>query len=246
MTLPKILFKGNYAAADITIATLAESTRKIDPKLEQQIELKWQELLTEAKASGRKLWDSELYRFENFRTDPKLELTFSTVTFSVAKAGSAFIDEFKRIGEEYYSKSTFVIGLAKTSDDYYILGEVSSNYMNTGAIDIIGGVLSKSEGLMTNSNDLFAALCKEFREEIGIKQENLANLRLLGAILTMKFKVCLVFHLEIALTKNEVQNIYDQTKDDELSRIIFIPENELKNELAKLPDFRSTVVELLD
>ncbi len=246
MQLPKILFKGNYTAADIMVSTLAKSTRKIDAKLEQQMQVRWQELLTEAKSSGRKLWDSELYRFEDFRTGPKLELTFSTVPFSVAKAGSAYIDEFNRLGEEYYSKSTFAIGLAKTSDDCYILGEVSSNYMNTGAIDIIGGVLSKSEGLMTNSNDLFAALYKEFEEEIGIKKESLAHPRLLGAILTMKFKVCLVFHLEISLTKNEVQDIYDENKDDELSRIIFIHENKLKEELTKLPDFRSTVVDLLD
>lgn len=63
MITPRVLLKGKFKAEAINISHV-QSRRRIHPQYELLAKQAWEIALTEAKALGKKAWDSEQYRLE--------------------------------------------------------------------------------------------------------------------------------------------------------------------------------------
>jgi predicted NUDIX family phosphoesterase len=122
---------------------------------------------------------------------------------------------------------------------------MSGSTMNVHKRDFIGGVLSKDEGEVKSSEDLFNAIQREIKEEINIDMANIQDIRLIGGILTDNFYVALVFSTILNLSSSELLSLFEKREDDELSRLIILPFSEFSKEADIIGGYRKLAVSLL-
>jgi endo-beta-N-acetylglucosaminidase D len=73
-----VIFAGTLTAEQVSIQE-QQTTRLIDVDLQRRAEQHWQNMLTEASVQGKKIWDSQVYRFESGTIkDNQLHLQLST------------------------------------------------------------------------------------------------------------------------------------------------------------------------
>ena len=105
--MQEILFSNNTCIQNVSIKEIV-SSRVIDDNLEEDCKKKWLETQQKAQESNSKIWDSEIYRFENIVSDKdELTLIVSTIPFSVRLALNSFAKEIMEFGEKYRPMGMF-------------------------------------------------------------------------------------------------------------------------------------------
>ncbi len=216
------------------------STRKIDKDLEVFCKNMWNEMLVEAKNENKKLWDSEIYRFESIsESGDIIDLEISTIPFSAVVSMNKYIKEADDFDISFAPLGMFTSCFVKTSDDKYLFIEKSNKFYTKKKISFIGGTLSKTEKVIKNGIDLFGEVIKEIKEELGLSEEDIETVIFNNAYETKNFSVCLLFDVMLNCSLEQIKNKFNLQNDGEAVRIIDVDSN-------KLSEFSETYLDDLD
>ena len=232
----KIVFTSDLRSDKVNIKEIA-SRRRVGNELEKISKNKWKQLVIKAKSDGKKLWESEVYRFETVKfSGGNLNFTVSTIPFSVRLGMNSFTDRVKKLGLDFASLGLFSSCFVLTKDKKYLFIEKSDKYYTNRKYSFIGGVISKSERVLKNGQDLFGVVAKEIVEESTISPSKIRNLRLRDGYITENYNFCLLFEAELKVTFKELKESFSKKKIDEALNIIGIGRKELPDFIKKLPD----------
>lgn len=241
-----VLFSGTRSPADVFIKEV-DSTRMIDATLEEKCKRAWDTMLIEAAQAKRKLWDSDIYRFESAdKNGKKLNLSLSTIPFSIRLGMNMHTNEIKRLGTAYASQGIFTSCFVQTTDNVYIFLEKSEHYFTPKKISFIGGVVSKSERTLINGRDLFEEVGKEIKEEIGVYIRNIDHIHLKTGYRTENFNVCFLFEVLVPFTFSEVQEIFSKDHGDEAKNIIGFSRDTLASRISLFEPKDAVKFKILD
>ena len=230
--MQEILFSNNTCIQNVSIKEIV-SSRVIDDNLEEDCKKKWLETQQKAQESNSKIWDSEIYRFENIVSDKdELTLIVSTIPFSVRLALNSFAKEIMEFGEKYRPMGMFFSCFLKTIDGFYIFAEKSKTLYRERVLCFIGGVLSKTEIDLTQKS-LSEAVISEIEEEVGVIF-NAREIYLRSIYINETFNCCLLFLIETEKTKEEIEKNF-KSKDGELANLKFVDVIHLKEFIGSLP-----------
>jgi hypothetical protein len=243
MIEPKVLVKGNFEFSQIDVNNSAASNRKINPKLEKEIDNKWQSLNTNP--HGKRVWNAITYRLNNsYVKNNILYIELAEIEYKV-RCIMKDLPAVEKLGEDYYHKGASIGTLLKTSDNKYIFGELAGNTMNSNKIDFIGGVLSKDELPIQNSLDLKKALFKEIKEEINVDDYCIKSTSIIGMVLSHNYHVVIISLSELNIDSKEVLRLFSKQNDNEMKSIIFVEESEISKFLKDAGNYKPAVEKLL-
>lgn len=199
------------------------STRKIDDKLENAAKITWEQDCNQAVASGKQMWDSNLYRLEDIsNTNNQTQIIFSEIKYSIRKTLSKFTTEIENLGLDYASKGCFSSLFIKTRDNKYVFIEKSDKYITNKKYSFVGGVMCKDECEINTVDALFFSAEKEITEEIGVDLKHILNNELVSVYLTDTFNYCFLYITTIELTFEEVLDAFKKSNDGEAKAVIGI------------------------
>jgi len=237
----RILFQGNYFSSDVVCKYNPESSRKIDPLIEEKTKQNWKIKLQEAKASGKKIWDQLVYRLDKFQLDKnKCELSFSTIPFSIRTSIKDFTEDLFKKGEDYLPMALYSSIFIETADGNFVFGEKSDVYVSNLKYSYIGGVFNKQE-TQDEAPDPFLSASSEVVEELGVDSSDIEELKLLGALRSESGNVAIVFYCKLRLNQNEVVEKFKFRNELEMKDLFFAKKEEVKdvciNKIGKEPEF---------
>ena len=217
MELPKILVSGKFNPKDLEVS-LNDSTRKIDPNVESKIEEAWLNMKKKADESGKICYNGISYRLNSlYQNGDKLVLDFGTLEYKI-RDGLIAIPEYFELPEEYYRKGCFTCASVKTSDDKYLMVELSGKSMNYSNIDLIGGVMETNVG-MKNGDDIFESLYNELEEEAGINKGDIKESYLQTIYLAQGTNVALYFEITLNILSLEILERFKNNKDADIKSL---------------------------
>ena len=199
---PEILFEGYFTPNDFVVS-ISPSNRAIDPKVEEQLDAIWQQKEQEAKEKKLHFYNGVSYRLNSFSQEGnKIHLDFGEIFFKV-RFGLPQIPEYFDLPEEYYRKGCFTGATVRTSDDKYLMVELSGKSMNQNKIDMIGGMVETDIPLKTGQ-DIWAQFYDELEEEALVIPADVASCILRAVYLTTNTNVGFYFQCDLAISSQEV------------------------------------------
>jgi hypothetical protein len=230
-----IIFKRDYESNQVTINEV-KSTRLIDQQLENDCAVEWQRNLKEAAETNKDVWDSEIYRFEGVQEDEGLNLTLSTVPFSVRRPMNKFTERIVELGLDYSAKGMYSSCFVITCDGNYVFTEDGGKYLNRRKYMFIGGVLSKSEKELQTGEDLFGEAQKECFEEAGCWPEDIESTILNAGFITDSCNICLIFTMTLNLTFPQLVERFNQKNDGEAKALVCVEAHEISDFARRLDE----------
>lgn len=226
-----ILFKNAEWHEEHVFLTEVASSRAVDEKLEAMSKNTWQTMLHEAAATGRQLWDSEIYRLEDVDIcTHTLSLNISTVPFSVRVGMNDHTERVRQLGLAYAPKGLYTSCLVSTTDHHYVFIEKSNIYFTKKKYAWVGGVLSKTERHISSGKELFDTVRTEVMEELGVESEQITSTTLSAGYVSENWNACLLFTVELKLTTHELQAMFMKQSDDEAVELVMIAKSNLHKE----------------
>jgi len=202
------LAHGNFSPEDITV-TVSPSNRKIDPNTESKIDIFWEEKVKKAKANDQLLYNGLSYRLNAFaEKDGKLSLDFGIFDFKTRECLPE-VPGYEELGEDYFRKGCFTSATVKTSDDKYLLVELTGKSMNRNQVDFLGGIM-ETEPPIKNGQDIFVSLYQELEEEAFIHRGDIQEAKLKLLFLNSRTNACFYFEVALALSSKDLQKRFDQ------------------------------------
>lgn len=242
----EILFKGSFLENQVSIDECS-STRVIDPTIEAEAKKYWDKMLADAQAQGKKLWDSDIYRFEKSEREKNtVHLELSTIPFSVRYAMNKLTADVAKLGPAYYPLGMFTSCLVKSADNKYVFIEKSDKYYANKRVPFIGGILSRSEKVLTSGGDLFDEVAKEIKEELGLDDMDIDSIVLRSGHRSENFNVCLLFEVHLNLSIAEIQEIFAHGGDGEAKKVLGMTKAELKTFIPTLEEKEQIKFEILE
>ncbi|EKE20983.1 MAG: hypothetical protein ACD_7C00397G0001 [uncultured bacterium] len=241
---PKIIVQGKFYPKDIDVDFSKLSGRKIDFEIENKIDKKWKEHEKEKKQEGGMIWDSVTYRLENLKAkENKLNITLGEIKYSKRIGARWFLDKLEKLGDGYYPKGIYLAAIVKTKDEYYVMGDLSGKTLVLSDVSLVGGVLSKDEGIIEKSDDIFGALQREVKEELNIDKENLEDIYLKAVILTERLAIGFIFCASLNMDMESVQGNF--IANDEFVAVKGYEKKEIKDILKSMGGAKALVGELI-
>ncbi len=160
---PKILAKGKFSPNDLSVS-ISPSSRKIDTFVESKIEEVWDKMVANEREKNQNLYNGISCRLNSLKQkEDKLLIDLGTFEYKI-RDGLIAIPEYFNLPEEYWRKGCFTQATIKTSDDKYLMVELSGKSMNKNNIDFLGGVMEIPPEVK-NGEDIFKSLYSELEEE---------------------------------------------------------------------------------
>ena len=229
MDLPNILLTGKFEPRDL-IVSISQSTRKIDPTIERQLESIWEERIKRAKENGQNCYNGNSYRLNSIQErDGKVMLDFGIIEYKI-RDGLIAIPEYYNLPQEYWRKGCFSSASIKTSDDRYLMAELSGKSMNPNKVDLIGGVMETNIGMKTG-DDIFQSLYNELEEEAGIEKKDIQESYLQTVYLASGTNVGLYFEIVLHVSSEELLERFKDNKDADIKSIRVYTRDEYLHEL---------------
>jgi hypothetical protein len=244
--LPKILISGKFKPSDLEVS-VSESNRKIDPTTEAQLEPVWETKKKKADEDGKVCYNGISYRLNSIESkDGKVILDFGTFEYKV-RDGLIAIPEYFNLPEEYWRKGCFTCASIKTSDNQYVMAELSGKSMNYNKVDLIGGVMETNIG-MTTGDDIFKSFYNELDEEAGVKEEDIKESYLQTIYLASGTNVAFYFEVTLNVPSQELLERFKTNKDTDIKSLcVFTREeylNVLKNHSSLNKQFTANLLDL--
>jgi len=219
----------NQQIKNITLSRV-KSSRKINSSLENICKQKWNEKLIRLNKTKTKLWDSEVYRFEKiYQIKNSLIINVSTIPLSIRLMMNNFTEKIQKLGLNYAPLGMFFSCFVLTKDCYFLFVKKSQYFYFDRKFAFIGGILSKTENNNTSKCNIFNEVKKEMKEEIGVINQNIDSLNLLGHYKTSNFNFCLLFKIKLNITIEEALNGFSNRTEQEIEKIIPVHKNNLQN-----------------
>ena len=242
--LPKVLATGKWLPEQIDVVH-SLSNRKINSDWEAKCEAEWLRKVEDAKITGKKAWDSVTYRLNDLKVENnRVHLDFGTIPFRIRNTFPSIV-EGQEVEEECFPKGIFVAGLIQTTDDLFVFGKLSGKTLVKRKIDFIGGTLVKDELIVNNGSDLIIALEAELLEEINVSPEHVASYQLISIVLSDRFNVGLIYHVQLKVSSETVLESFQKANDQEMSDVVFVEKKDLYNFASDIPGFGKAVVQSL-
>ncbi len=213
MISPKVLARGQFSPSNVLV-TISDSNRKVDPVVESQIDALWQQKSSLAQAQGKHIYNGISYRLNTLEVTPaQLKIDLGKFDY---KTRECLIEAegYYQLDESYYRKGCHTLGTVKTSDDQYLLVEISSKSMNTNAIDFLGGIVEDNMKL-ENGDDLFQSFLVELEEEACVTIEDISVLYLALVYLSANTNIGFYFEVELKQTAAQVLARFEHMGKDQ-------------------------------
>lgn len=240
----KIIVQGKFYPKDIEVEFADFSNRKIDFEIENEIDKNWRKYEKIRKKEGGMIWDSITYRLENLKEEGcKVNVLLGEINF-FKRIGARFsLDKIEKLGEDYYPMGIYLAAIIETKDNYFLLGNLTKNTTAVNKNNLIGGILSKDEMPVKDSNDIFESLCNEIFEELNIKKEKIQDMFLKSIILSERLAAGFIFYVKLNVNREDVENTF--ISNNEVSGLDFYIEDEFKKALKSIDDTRKLISELV-
>ena len=221
-----LLFSESVEIENIVVNHLP-STKKRSDALNRDLDALWDEEVAEMTAKGRKIWNAELYRLENFQCiDTSLVLDLSTIEVKEIHASHRLPGEAD-LEDSYRPNNIFVASFIETKDQKFIFGRTNTNTLNAGRIDLIGGSLSKTERPVVTGDDLFLSALSEIEEELNIPLSDVGSGHLCAILKTPRSYVGMIFHIRLNLDLPQFESLFHNRENDEITEAVVVDESEL-------------------
>lgn len=245
MIIPKVLVEGKFYPQDLEIS-VSESSRKIEPRIESQLEEIWQKKVKLAKEKGKNIYNGISYRLNDLKIEKgHLLLDLATIEYKV-RDGLIDIPEYFELSEEYYRKGCHTGASVKTSDGLYIMVELSGKSMNENKIEVLGGILETPPEIF-DGNGIFSSLYREMQEEALINQEDILSSYLRAIFLDFKTNIGLYFEVILNVTSEEIIKRHKNgSTDADIKSIKFFSKEEYLNELTNHNVSKQLIADLLN
>lgn len=213
----KILVKGPIENDKIQIIFDREFTLKISDIEGNEIDCIWSKIKKRSKERGVKLFDGSLINLISWSQNGKLKMIIGKTRYKYYAVGLETSNSILR--EKLVSFSPLSISAVTISrDGKVVLGERSNAaFMDQKKIHLIpAGHPDLKEMHVTNSKsiNLFKEILREAKEELGINDNNIEKITMLGIILSLSLqKPEIVFQIKLNLTKNEIIKKFRNSKD---------------------------------
>lgn len=232
MNSGKILAIGKFASADL-IVSVSESTRKIDPTVEGQVDAIWEEKKIKAEAEGRICYNGVSYRLNSLEEKgEKLLIDFGLLEYKARQALQT-IPAYLDLPSEYYHNGCYNGATVTTSDGKYLVVELSGKSMNAHAMDMLGGIMEKPLEI-ENGEDVFNTLYVELEEESCIKKADIKELYLRAIFLTPNTHTCFYFEVILDVHSEELlKRFAHEIKDQDIKSLKALSREEYQTFLAQ-------------
>lgn len=222
---------GKFKPSDLVVS-VTESNRKIKPEIENQIETVWQNMQKMAEEKGKICYNGISYRLNSLELkEDKVILDFGTFEYKV-RDGLIAIPEYFDLPEEYWRKGCFTNASVKTSDEKYLMVELSGKSMNRFTVDLIGGIMDTTIGMSTGQ-DIFASLYNELQEEAGINQEDIKESYLQTIYIAQRTNIGFYFELTLRVPSNDLLERFKKNNDPDIKSICVYEREEYLETLKK-------------
>jgi hypothetical protein len=217
MMQPTILIQGKFKPQDLIIS-VSESTRKIDPTIEAKLEPIWIAMLKRAEEKGQTCYNGISYRLNSIQeTEDKILIDFGTIEYKV-RDGLIAIPEYFDLPEEYFRKGCFSSASIRTSDNRYLMVELTGKSMNQNNIDMIGGIMETNVDMKTGA-DIFKSLYVELEEEAGITEADIQEAYLQTVYVEYRTNVAFYFEVILNIPSTEILKRFESNKDTDIKSL---------------------------
>lgn len=187
-----------------------ESTRRVIPEVERQIETAWQQTLARP---GVRLYDGPICRFESAAVEgDRLVVRLSRTSYRVF-VGTNFCNPHlaDQYGPGVMANSMGVSSGLLTTDGFWTMGRRNASVAYyPGRVHPFAGSLE-----LTDEIDLFANAQRELREELHLTHDNVAVTRLVGLVEDIALRHPeAIFLAKTTLARNEVAAGLDADEHD--------------------------------
>lgn len=238
MFIPKILSGRPFSLSDLRIEH-HPSTWISTPAYEALVQREWRNLLRETKT---RVWDGTYYRVQNptvFEDSESAPILLGTIAYRYIATFPCLSQEHSRFGLAPLNHLS-TVALLQTTDDLYVFGTRQRN----GAVDLIGGGAQCDEIEIHHGADLEKNLYKEFHEEAGLTEPDVGDLAGIGVVYSSTSNVIIVGHAKLNLNSADVQTRFLQRTDEEMDRLVFVSDRNLREFLSQMQDYRSLLAQL--
>lgn len=218
MLVPKVLALGKFAPDHLQI-TQSVSTRAIDPGVETQLEALWQTKLAKALEQGKHIYNGLSYRLNAFVQEGNtLKLDLGIIEYKV-RDGLIDIPEYYDLPEPFYRKGCYTTATVKTSDDLYLLAELSGKSMNLNTIEMLGGIMETDPPVQVG-RDVFGSLFKELEEEALVMPSDISEAYLRALFLECRTNIALYFEVILNVSSEEIfARFQKESKDADIKQL---------------------------
>jgi hypothetical protein len=226
-----IIFNNKYSSEDIRLYKVDSSFRpgELESKI---IDAKWAEMLSDAQATGKRLWDEPCARIESIvESSNELEISISTMPFS-SRRPLKFLPQLMAEHPGIRPNGGYVQCFVMTSDGYYVFGVKSANYSTDVDHSFIGGVYNITSEELINP----VALAKqEVVEELGVKPEDIDQLVVIGAYHNSYYNTGIVCAVSLRVSKIQVAHVFSKIDkaDSELSELTFVKKTDIRRHITE-------------
>lgn len=239
----KTLFNKKFSASDIQIELLPTNKWTANSVYDEQVMEVWKEKELLAKEDGVKIWDGTYYRVTNIpdiELKGNLILRLGTIPYRYIATVSNLKDLFRENNLEPLSHLS-TAAIIRTSEGKYLFGKRSRNEM----IDLIGGGVQQDELEVHSGADLERNLLKEVVEEAGIEQVHIESIQGIGIVHSVTSNIIIISLIQLKLSQEETGEVFKRRRDNEMSELMYVPENKISSFLKDMPSYRPLIADLL-
>lgn len=227
---PIILVKGNFKPENLSI-NISESNRKIDPKIENQLNNLQEEKERKAKEKGQRIYNGLSYRINSLKCEgEKIYLDLGVFDFKTREC-LAEAQGYYESTKEYWRKGGHTLATVKTSDAKYLMVELSGKSMNKNRTDFLGGIM-ETEPPIKSGDDLFDSLFRELEEEAFVKKEDISSAILKMVYINPSTNAGFYFEILLKITSDQLQQRFDnETKEIDIKSLKIMSRQDFISEL---------------
>jgi hypothetical protein len=198
---------GDWPAQAVCARWVADS-RPRDPQVEELIEAAWREA---TRRPGVWLFDGPMCRLESWHADPhRLELSLSKTSYKpFVGTNMAHPELAKRLGRNILANPVGVSPLLQSADGFLMMGRRNASVAYyPHRIHPFAGALDHRDGL-----DIFAALAREWREELHFAPQEILSARCTGIAEDMSIlQPELILRCTTSRPRSQIEAQLDQTE----------------------------------
>jgi len=207
---------------------------------DERVRVEWQKFLHQTKT---RVWDGTYYRVLNPRVFDEEKgagpILLGTIAYRYVATFPSLSQDHTRFALDPLNHLS-TVGLIRTRDNLYVFGVRNRN----GAVDLIGGGVQSDEIEIQSGADLERNLHKEILEETGLNYEDIENLVGIGTVVSSTSNVLIVGHAQLKMTSAEVKSRFEQRAEHEMERLIFVADENVREFLMQMSDYRNLLVQL--
>lgn len=242
----KVLARGSFGPEDLLI-TRSSSNRRIDPIVEGQLDTLWEQKVRDAERTGKNLYNGISYRLNTLSEKRgKLAIDFGTFDYKT-RDGLPDAQGYFALSDEYLRKGCYSIATIRTSDNRYLIVELSGKSMNPNKTELIGGIMELPIELQTG-RDVFECFYVEMQEEAMIEKRDIEEIFLKMVYLTPTGNCGFYYEVILHTSANELLHRFAHaSKDADIKRLMSYSRSEYLGLLkahTETKKFLATVVEI--